>query len=262
MCKMLTPAGCPAESDTVDDERRILIIDGPEGALQQLAMDLLSHSHSVHYANDLAEAQLLAREEQGQIAIVLLSPSISLSDPAALAGRLAVSPLKLVPTGPRPDGKVLGRLYKSGMRWQLYDDPDFKSIRFVISTVLSEHDPTELRFYLRVPVEIDAVLRIGDGKGDVRINDVSLGGACILGDVVGAEGEAGQLDFELNDAPLSLPVRLAWSVDGPGDGVQVAGLAFTELLPETGDAIDDLVTSIVSPYRIGRRKPRPATETH
>jgi hypothetical protein len=238
----------------VDEERRILIVDGPEGELQALALDLIAQDHSVHYANDLAEAQLLATEERGRIAVVLLASSISLAKPAELAKRLCVAPVLLVPMGPRPSDKVLGNYYKEGLRWHLYGKPEKESIRFVLSSVLSENDPLELRFYLRVPARIDGSLSVGDHKGDVRLNDVSLGGACVLGNVVGAEGETGLLDFAISDLELSLPVRIAWCVEGSGDGVRVAGLAFTEIVPEAGDAIDGFINGVVAPYRIGQRK--------
>lgn len=240
----------------MDDERRILILDGTSGELQSLAMDLLAQDHSVHYVNDLAEAQLLASEERGRIAVVLLGSEIALAKPAELARRLHVPPIALVPLGPRPSDKVLSGLHREGLRWHLFGKPEKESIRFVLSSVLSENDPLELRFYLRVPARIEGKLAVGPMKGDVRLNDVSLGGACILGVVPGDEGDAGVLDFTIGEADLSLPVRVAWRVDGPGDGVHVAGLAFTEVVPEAGDAIDAFINGVVAPYRIGKRKAR------
>lgn len=239
----------------MEDERRILIIDGADGELQPLALELLAQERALHYANDLAEAELLAAEESGLLGAVLLSASISLAQPEELARRLGVPAALLVPMGPRPSDRLLKTYYRAGLRWHLFGKPETSSIRFVLSSVLSEQDPFELRFYLRVPANIDGTLFIGDRKGDVRVNDVSLGGACVLGEVVGEEGESGVLDFVIGELDLSLPVRIAWSVEGPGDGVKVAGLAFTEIVPAAGDAIDGFINSVISPYRIGRQRP-------
>lgn len=252
----LTRPCCYAEIFFVNDERRILILDGPEGELQQLALDLLALDYSVHYANDEAEAQLLAAEEREHIAIVLIAEPAPLVQPAELARLLCVEPALLVPMGPRPPDKVLAGYQKAGLRWHLYGKPEIDSIRFVIASVLSEHDPMDLRFYLRVPAKINGCLQAGKKKGDVRINDVSLGGACILGDIVAGEGDSATLDFTIGELDLSLPVRIVWCVEGAGDGVEVAGLAFTELVPEAGDAIDGLVNSVILPYRIGQRQKR------
>lgn len=53
----------PQQTDVapVEIERRVLIFDSPNGELQHLALDLIGRDFDVHYANDIDEAQMLAR---------------------------------------------------------------------------------------------------------------------------------------------------------------------------------------------------------
>jgi len=123
-----------ADVDAVEIDRRILIFDGPGAELQQLALDLIGREFEVHYANDIDEAQMLARETAGRINAVLFSPG--------------------------------------------------ESICFVISSVLFEQDPLEIRYHRRVPTNLPARIEIGEAKSDSTIRDISLGGACLLDSVI------------------------------------------------------------------------------
>ena len=73
-------------------DRRILIFDGAEGELQQLALELIGREFEVHYANDIDEAQMLAREAKGRINAVLFSASDALPPVRDMAARFGVSP--------------------------------------------------------------------------------------------------------------------------------------------------------------------------
>ncbi len=234
----------------MDYERRILIVDGAEGELQRLAVELMRRDYGVHYVNDLAEAQLLAQEERGQIRAVLIATSVGLGGVQDLARRLVVAPAAIIPMGERPDDEVVADLSRQGVRWQLWGAAADEAIRFVLASVLSEQDPFELRFYLRVPTHLTGSLEVGEEKGDVALRDISVGGACLLGRIVGAEGDTGRLRFSIGKRPLDLPVRIAWCADDSGDGVGVAGVAFSEVDPETGQAIDELVDGVVGKHRL------------
>ena len=236
-------------------DRRILILDGSRGELQRLALDLLGRNFSVHYANDPAEAQLLAQEAQGQIGAVLVAPSVELDQIPDMTRRLSVQPSALIPMGARPAEREIAALAFHGVRWHLWDDPSDEMIRFVLSNVMSQHDPMELRFHPRVPSRVAATLEIEDQKGDVTIRDLSLGGACLLGQVVGEVDARGQLAFALEDAELRLPVCIAWCVEATGDAIGVAGIAFTEVGSDEGEALDRFVRSVITAQRITAPKP-------
>ena len=161
------PLGMPKQSN-MDYERRILVVDGPKGKLQSLVLELLARDYSIHYANDIGEAQLLAGEERDLIGAVLLSSEIESTEIPDLARRFGIASRCFGARGYRPSNIVIDELQRQGVRWHLWDDPSDQAIRFVLSSVLSERDPFELRFYPRVPLDIPGELRIGNAKADVR----------------------------------------------------------------------------------------------
>jgi hypothetical protein len=247
------PLGMPKQSN-MDYERRILVVDGPNGMLQSLVLELLERDYSIHYANDIDEAQLLAGEERDLIGAVLLSSEIESTEIPDLARRFGIASSCFVAMGDRPSNIVIDELQRRGVRWHLWDDPSDQAIRFVLSSVLSERDPFELRFYPRVPLDMPGELRIGNAKADVRLHDVSLGGACIVGNSSASEGETGRLMFEIADGQIDLPIHVAWSTPDTGDGAQVSGIIFVEVDVETGNSIDALVDGIVGQHRISKSR--------
>ena len=235
-------------------DRRVLIVDGPEGSLQQLALELLGRDLGVHYVNDPAEAQLLAQEARGHIGAVLYAPSAELGPIPDMARRLSVRASALIPTGERPAKSEVAAMSCHGVRWHLWNDPSDETIRFVLASVMSDHDAMELRFHTRVPTRLSGSLQIDDLKGDVTIRDLSPGGACLLGRIVGEADARGHLSFSIDETELSLPVLVAWCVDGASDGtsdeVGVAGVAFIEVDPESGTTLDRHLESIIAEQRV------------
>lgn len=239
-----------ADVDAVEIDRRILIFDGPEGELQQLALELIGREFEVHYANDIDEAQMLAGEAKGRINAVLFAASDGLPPVRDMARRFGVSPAALIPTGRRPTDRVIAALFFHGVRWHLWDNPPDESIRLVISSVLFEQDPLEIRFHRRVPTSIAAQIEIEAEKSDTTIRDISLGGACLLGGVLGTEGDQGFLCFSNAEDEISLPIRFAWAVGDANEKSSVAGVTFIEVSPDAGAVIDGLLEAVIARHRI------------
>ncbi|MCB9378104.1 MAG: PilZ domain-containing protein [Holophagales bacterium] len=233
----------------VDIDRRILVLDSPAGELQRLALDLMGSEFGVHYANDIDEAQLMARDAGGSIVAVLFSTAIPLERVSTMAARFGVKPAGLVPTGPRPANRVVAALAFHGVRWHLWDDPSDEAIRFVLSSVLFERDPFELRYHLRVPTNLPARLAFADGKSEATIRDIGLGGVCLLGGALGAIGEEGSVCFEVDGRAITLGCRVAWKV-GDAGATCVGGVAFLEVDPEAGEAIDSIRKGFIARQRI------------
>jgi len=234
----------------VEADRRLLIVDTPEGELQQLAMDLLGRDFEVHYAADVDEAQLLAAECDGQINAVLFTAQVDMERVPNLAARFGVAPDALIPFGQRPPDRVVKALHHHGVRWQLWDDPADEAIRFVISGVLHDHDPFELRYHLRVPVRLPGRFEIGDDKAETTIRDIGLGGACLISGVLGDEGDSGTLHVTLGEHDLSLPFRTVWAAIDENPALSVAGLSFLEIDHEAGEVLDELLRETIARHRI------------
>jgi hypothetical protein len=230
-------------------DRRILVLDSPAGELQRLSLDLMESEFGVHYANDVDEAQLMARDAGGTIVAVLFSMAIPLERVSAMAARFGVKASGLVPVGPRPANRVVAALAFHGVRWHLWDDPSDEAIRFVLSSVLFERDPLELRYHLRVPTTLPASLDFGTRKSQATIRDVGLGGVCLLGGELGELGEVGSVCFEVEGRPITLACRVAWKV-GESGPTCVGGVAFLEVDPESGEAIDSIRKSFIARQRI------------
>ena len=231
-------------------ERRILVLDSPAGELQRLSLDLMGREFGVHYANDIDEAQLMARDAGGKIMAVLFSTAVDVGRVSSMAQRFGVKAAGLVPVGPRPASRVVAALAFHGVRWHLWDDPSDEAIRFVLSSVLFERDPFELRYHLRVPTKLPAQLEIQGRKSEATIRDVGLGGVCLLGGDLGEIGELGTVSFEVDGRAITLDCRVAWKVGEGADAVRVGGVQFLEVDPESGDAIDSIRKAFIARQRI------------
>ncbi len=238
------------DGHAVEIERRILLLDSPTGELQRLALDLMGSEFGVHYANDIDEAQLMARDAGGKIVAVLFSTATPLERVSSMAQRFGVKPAGLVPVGPKPAKRVVAALAFHGARWQLFDEPSSQAIRFVLSSVLFERDPFELRYHLRVPTSLPARLEIQGRKSDATIRDIGLGGVCLSGGDLGAIGELGSVSFEVDGRPVTLGCRVAWKAGEGSDGVRIGGVQFLEVDPESGEAIDSLRKGFIARQRI------------
>ncbi|MBY0400750.1 PilZ domain-containing protein [Myxococcota bacterium] len=230
-------------------ERRILVLDSPAGELQRLALDLMGSEFGVHYANDVDEAQLMARDAGGKITAVLFSMELPLERVSTMAARFGVKPTGLVPVGARPANRVVAALAFHGVRWHLWDAPSDAAIRFVLSSVLFERDPFELRYHLRVPTSLPARLEFGERKSEATIRDIGLGGVCLLGAALGEIGEVGSVAFEVEERSINLACRVAWKVGDAGP-TSVGGVAFLEVDPDSGDAIDSIRKGFIARQRI------------
>lgn len=230
-------------------DRRILVLDTPTGELQRLALELMGNEYGVHYANDVDEAQLLARDAGGRVMAVLFATTMPLERVSTMAQRFGVKPAGLVPVGPKPANRVIAALAFHGVRWQLWGEPSHEAIRFVISSVLFERDPLEIRYHLRVPASIPASLDFSGQKSEASIRDIGLGGVCLLGGELGEVGEEGQVRFEAAGRPVELACRVAWRV-GESGPTSVGGVAFLEVDPDSGDAIDTIRRSFVARHRV------------
>jgi hypothetical protein len=234
----------------VEIDRRILIFDAASGELQQLALDLIGFDFDVHYANDVDEAQILARESKGRLNAVLFTPSSDGLPISELSRRFGVAPAAFVPVGARPADDVIGALAADGVRWHLWDGPTQESTRFVISSVLFEQDPLEIRYHRRIPMNLPARIEIDAGKADTTIRDISLGGACLFGGIVGSIGDQGRIIFAIDEEEIELPVGIAWAVGEPGDNARVAGVSFLEVSPTASDVLGRLLESVIARHRV------------
>ena len=213
-------------------------------------MELLGRDFEVHYASDVDEAQLLAAETDGQINVVLFTADVELENVPDLAARFGVPADALIPFGRRPPERVVKALHYHGVRWHLWDDPADESIRFVISGVLHDHDPFELRYHLRVPTKLSAHFEVDALKAETSIRDIGLGGACLVGGVVGEVGDYGALRFQVGIHEISIPTRTTWATEDDDDSLRIGGVSFQEIDHETGLVIDGLLESVLSRHRI------------
>ena len=234
----------------MEPDRRILIVDSPGRELQPLAMELLSRDFEVHYASDVDEAQLLAAETDGKINVVLFTAGVELEHVPDLAARFGVRADALIPFGLRPPEHVVRALHHHGVRWHLWDDPEDASIRCVISGVLHDHDPFELHYHLRVPTKLAAHFEVDGRKAETSIRDIGLGGACLVGGVVGEVGDYGELRFRVGIHEVSIPTRTAWTTPDDDGSLRIGGVSFQEIDHETGLVIDELLESVLSRHRI------------
>ena len=172
-----------------------------------------------------------------------------------MALRFGVKPAGLVPVGPKPAKRVVAALAFHGVRWHLFDTPSHEAIRFVLSSVLFERDPFELRYHLRVPTSLPAQLEMQGRKSEATIRDVGLGGLCLLGGDLGEIGEVGTVCFEVDGRSVTLGCRVAWKTGAGADAVRIGGVQFLEVDPDSGEAIDSIRKGFIARQRI--EKPTP-----
>jgi Tfp pilus assembly protein PilZ len=91
----------------------------------------------------------------------------------------------------------------------------------------------------RKTILTEIILESASGKREARISDLSHGG-CFVDSIVNVQvGEEVRIGLKFEDRePIHLTGRIAYVLNGVGFGV-----SFTELSPQSEDAIDAIVSS-------------------
>lgn len=200
-------------------DRVTLVFDDEANSLGGVALELVRAGIDSLYANDENETDLLARQERDRVAAVLVPSALVLERLPFIVKRLGLPPAAIVPVGSRPTGPILAALREQGIRWTHWvDEPDREvPLRFAVAAAMSETDPTELRYGLRVPVSLDATLVRGPLERPCHVRDLSGGGAAVELDPPVPVGARVVLHLDLPDQAeaetLRLPCRVVWSTE-------------------------------------------------
>jgi hypothetical protein len=165
-------------------DRHLLLLDAAEGQLGRHAMELVELGVDVVYAQDADEAHLLARQDGARACAALFAcppdPGVAGQLVSRLAAALDGPPDAIAPIGPRPPAETLEVLRAAGLRFGLFDPLAFRELRFVASAVLRLGNAADPRKSDRFPTAIPARIKVGSREKDVRVHDLSRGGAWLV----------------------------------------------------------------------------------
>jgi hypothetical protein len=221
-------------------ERAALILDSDSesAALGDLSLSLITLGLRPLYTRELDELALLAREYRRQVGAVLLpGPDVAARLPKLR--KLVLEPLGLpiaavVPVGidQAPELRTSGR--DEGLRFCLPGSFEPHELRFVVSRVLSDTDPDELRLDPRVPCRIGVDVESEHRRVTARLDDLSLGGAFVVLDHPHAERSQLRLRFALLEAPSEVAARVAWRTGANAPAWRDRGMGVEFVGPDDG----------------------------
>jgi hypothetical protein len=225
----------------MDYRRLALILDDEAGQIGELALRLVRMGVNVHYANDFDETVLLAHQAADDVGAVIVPSSRATDWLPMILKRLHLPPAAVVPAGERPDDATVESLRSQDVRWALWTLDDDRTVRFVVTAAMSETDHTEIRFDLRVPTELEGIVKRGPLDRPCQIRNLSEGGALVSLEPLVPVGSRIAIHFDVGDATLVLRAKVAWSTESieapPADTDPVMGLRFDDVDAETRGAL-------------------------
>jgi len=235
-------------------QRLALILDDEAGQIGELALLLVRLGVNVLYANDFDEAVLLTREAAGNVGAVIIPSGQAAAWLPMILKRMRVPPEALVPAGERPDDATLESLRSDGVRWALRLPDEDRAVRFVVTSAMSETDGTEIRFYLRLPTELQGSVQHGSLERPCEIRNLSPGGALVAMEPLFPVGSRIMLRLGLENASLSLCARVAWSTECTGvhpvETSPVMGVSFDDVDPEARDVLSRFLEGEIQRFRL------------
>jgi hypothetical protein len=219
-------------------DRLVLVLDEPSAGLGSGALTLVELGVDVVYTKNVDEAVLLGRQEAGRMGAGVFSvpedPDAAEEVARRLLRVLDCPPTALLPVGFRPPAPVVERLREVGVRWCLWRPWTDRQLLLAATLALHAGNPSELRKECRVPVEIEAVLIVGEERREVTVWNLTAGGAYLEAEQPVAEGlrvgieiPLGQIDVE-GEALVSHVVkaeRPGWLDRPVGIGIHFAGIS-------------------------------------
>src|SRR5262245_31316165 len=114
--------------------------------------------HRVLYSDDLDEMLRHADEYRAQLGALLVPAGNALDWWPTVRKRL-IEPMGIAPRSVLPVGEPIAAsyaesLYSDGVRWALWEPYSPWDLRFAVTMVLSQSDPTGLRLETRIPCAI------------------------------------------------------------------------------------------------------------
>jgi len=239
-------------------ERFALILDSTNAELGRAALRLLELGIDVLYANDLDEAELLARQESQRLGAVLIPATFGLDRIEALVSRICpqlaagVGGLVLVGLEPEPD--FIALLRAKGVIWRLWEPFEERELRFVMTAAMAAGNGGERRKHHRVPTEIATTVFMGRHRKDVTVHDLSISGAYLAATTPFLEGSRLSFEILLPEGRVvgKAEVASAKTLDCPGraDVPEGMGVVFTQLAPGSRETLDAFLQGWIQRFRL------------
>jgi hypothetical protein len=238
-------------------DRRALVFDGADSALGAVALGLVALGLDPLYANDEDELVLLAHEQKGRIAALVVPGVLPLERLDAVTQRVGA----LLPGGkgavvvvaPPRERALLGALRKRGIRWVVFAPYDASELRFAVVAALGSGDAREPRSGLRVPIRLPPRVCHAGSAHSGEIANLSVGGAFVALAEPPEPGAALSLEFPLGERMLSVQAVVAHRMDGarPGPGgAPGMGVAFSGLAPLEARLVEGFVRERIESFRL------------
>jgi hypothetical protein len=241
-----------------DYERFALVLDSASAELGRAALRLLELGIDVLYANDLDEAELLARQESERLGAVLIPATSGLDRVEALLSRvcsqLAAGARGLVLVGLEPEPEFVEVLRAKGVTWRLWEPFEERELRFVMTAAMATEHGGERRKNPRIPSEIATTVFMGRHRKDVTVHDLSATGAYLAATNPFLEGSRLSFEIPLPDGLVAgkAEVTNAKTADRPGraDLPEGMGIAFTQLTPGSRETLEAFLQGWIQRFRL------------
>ena len=239
-------------------ERFALVLDSASVELGRASLRLLELGIDVLYANDLDEAELLARQESERLGAVLIPVTFGLDRVEALLSRvcskLAAGPRGLVLLGLEPESEFVEVLRAKGVTWRLWEPFEERELRFVMTAAMATAHGGERRKDARIPTEIATTVFMGRHRKDVTVHDLSASGAYLAAPNPFLEGSGLSFEIPLPDGLVlgKAEVVNAKTADraGRADVPEGMGIVFTQLTPGSRETLQAFLQGWIQRFRL------------
>jgi len=235
-----------------------MVLDTGDSVLGRAAVRLLELGIDVLYANDLDEAELLARQESRRLGALLIPGEFDHAHidrlKARVCNQLEAGIRGVIVTGDPPEAEARERLRSQGVRWGVWHPYEMRELRFVMAAAMSEGHSDDRRKSPRIPTDLGTTVFMGRHRKDVILHDLSATGAYFATQHPFLEDSRLSIELPLPEGAVfaKAVVVNAKTADKPGreDVPDGMGVLFSDL-PEQGvSALQRYIDAWIGRFRL------------
>ncbi len=235
----------------MDGERKVLLIEGTQGRMGQLAVRLRGIGFEPILTKSFDEAIRLLQGRREIVTVALLPTDLPVRDLEKSVEQLCEagpgSGVTCAIVGPRPGRAELEQLRKAGVALAFWDPFDDGTLRFMLNHSFAKgRNNGGFRRNLRVPTHLVARLSTGGRTKEAIVYSLSVTGAFLETPRAAIAGARIGLEIDLPDGPISSESEVVFS-NVPGNLQRPnlplgMGVRLIDLVPESSKRLQTYIS--------------------
>jgi Tfp pilus assembly protein PilZ len=238
-------------------ETRTLVIDDERSTFGQVTLRMMRLGADVHLVQGIDEASVFVEQDEPELDLVVIAPSIDLRRLAVLREQIlktsASKSLRILVVGEAVDAERRQNLREVRVDWLVTERVEDVDLRFFIGAARSHTDRPHDQRAVRVPLETTAWIRANGDRRIGTLTSLSRRGAFIETADPYAIGQSIRLEFKVGTIHIRAFANVSYQHEGGQENSPYRpagiGVAFYESDDGVTDEIDGIIEQIWARHR-------------